>query len=534
MERIIEQLTAVCGRNRLFAFLNASTALFLALIFYVQLTVALISSNISTSQFLILLTVYYSVPGTFQLLVSYLIYRFCTDRIALLSFGAPILASLLNFFISPPVLFISEAYFLIVNFLYTVFYGWRRELLFIYTAFIFFLILSFPFGSFNKIFYLITLIFVLAFSTISGIAFNVFLRLLEINHYLDAISPSELKQELEKLFKRFFPYQKLTPDSVFKKKRVEGLKNPVVSIPLNHFLHKVSEKMKLLEEIERKERREREIIELLSIVEELKDPYTRGHSQNVAFYSEAIAKEMGLEEDETKTLRMAALLHDIGKLSVPDWVLIKPSPLSDKEFKLIKLHTVLGERILSRIEGFEEVAKVVRHHHEKIDGSGYPDGLKGEEIPLLSRIISVADIYDALTSDRPYRKALTPAEAIRIMEELPLDEEIFGVARKVLPGLKRMEFPVLYPELEELDRYKKTYVKRNFTKGNYPSDFCIFLIRFKSEEMLLSFLDQLLSVPADYIATFPINSTSQLVVCNREAEKHLLPLLSAAEIERIV
>ena len=292
--------------------------------------------------------------------------------------------------------------------------------------------------------------------------------------------------------------------------------------------------MKLLEEIERKERREREIIELLSITEELKDPYTRGHSQNVALYSEEIGKALGLEEREIKTLSMAALLHDIGKLGVPDWLLLKPSPLSEDEFNLIKLHTVLGEKILSRIEGFEEVARIVRYHHEKVDGSGYPDGLKGDEIPLLSRIISVADIYDALTSDRPYRGALPPHKALSIMKEMPLDKEIVEIAEKVLPNLKRLSFPISYPELEKLDRYKKLYVKRNFTKGKYPADFCMFLLKFRSEEILLSFLDQLTEIPAEYMATFPVNSTSQLLVCSRDAEKEVIPILSAAEIERIV
>jgi len=535
MERIIEQLTAVCGRNKLFAFLNTSIALFLALIFYFQLTVALmITSDISLSQYLTLLAVYYSIPGLFQLLVSYFTYRFCSETGALLSFGAPIIASLLNFFISPPVVFISEAYFLVVNFIYIAFYGWRRELPFIYTLFVLLLFLSSPFNAFNKIFYLITLVFVLIFSTISGIALNVFLKLLEVNHYVDNLSPFDLKQEIEVLFKKLFPYLNQTPDSLFRSKRVKGVKNPIVSIPINHFLHKVSEKMKLVEEIERKEKREREIIGLLSIVEELKDPYTRGHSHNVAYYSEQIARELGLKEEEIKTLKTAALLHDIGKLSVPDWLLLKPSPLSESEFKLVKLHTTIGEKILSRIEGFEEVARIVRSHHEKVDGSGYPDGLKGDEIPFLSKVISVADIYDALTSDRPYRGALSPKEALSIMEEMPLDREVLSVAKRVFPSLKRLSFPISYPELEELDRYKKVYVKRNFAKGKYPADFCIFLVKFKTEERLLNFLDQIAELPVDYVATFPLNSTSQLLVCSRSAEKLIIPSLSADEIERIV
>ena len=532
MERIIEQLATVCGKSRLFAVLNALTAITLAVIFYVQLTFALITANLPFSQFLRLLVFYYSIPGTIQLLISYLIYRFCSSRLAIWAFVAPLVASLLNFFVAPPVIFVSEAYFLVVNFIYTAVYGWRRELPLIYLLFLSILIPVSPFPPLEKTFYILTLLFILVFSAISGVALNVFLRLLEVNHHLDNLSPLEVKKQLEVLLKKLFPSLDMSSESVVKK--AGKIKNPLVSIPLNHFIHKVSEKMKLLEEIERKRRREQEIIALLSVVEELKDPYTKGHSLNVANYSELIGREMGLSDREINTLRTAALLHDIGKLSVPDWILLKPAPLTDDEFRFIKLHTIVGEKLLSRVEGFEEVAKIVRWHHERVDGSGYPDGLKGDEIPLFARIVAVADIYDALTSDRPYRKALSPSEALSLLEKMPLDREVVDVAKRVLPGQLRKDFPITFVELEELDRYKKLFTRRNFVRGKFPRELCIFQVEFREEDALMDFLSRLSSVSADYLLTLPTGRTSQLVVCDKSAEKSLLPIPQAAKIERIV
>jgi putative nucleotidyltransferase with HDIG domain/PAS domain S-box-containing protein len=136
-----------------------------------------------------------------------------------------------------------------------------------------------------------------------------------------------------------------------------------------------------------------------------KSKWTKGHSERVTHYAVAIAKEMGLLEKDIETLRIAALLHDVGKIGTYDVILDKPGRLNDEEWNLIRMHPVKGEEILRPIKQLQDILPIIRHHHERIDGKGYPDGLKGEEIPLLPRVIAVADSFDSMTSDRPYRPA---------------------------------------------------------------------------------------------------------------------------------
>ena len=143
------------------------------------------------------------------------------------------------------------------------------------------------------------------------------------------------------------------------------------------------------------------------------DPYTEWHSTRVAFYSMKIAEALSLSVREKGILLLSAVLHDVGKISIPRDILLKQGKLTKEEFAVIKKHPLVGERIVEPIN--REAAKIIRHHHEKWNGKGYPDGLKGEEIPLLSRIITVADVFDALTTNRPYRKAFTVEKALGIM-----------------------------------------------------------------------------------------------------------------------
>jgi putative two-component system response regulator len=155
----------------------------------------------------------------------------------------------------------------------------------------------------------------------------------------------------------------------------------------------------------------------LALSIEAKDPYTEGHCDRLSKYSVAMGEKLGLPQDLRVALRRGGLVHDIGKLSVPESILLKPGPLTPEERKIMEQHTVIGEKICAPLRSFRHVLPIIRHHHEKQDGSGYPDGLKGNDIPLTARILQVTDIYDALTTDRPYRKALPLDKAFSIMRD---------------------------------------------------------------------------------------------------------------------
>ncbi len=168
-----------------------------------------------------------------------------------------------------------------------------------------------------------------------------------------------------------------------------------------------------------------EIIHGLITAIELKDPYARGHSQRVMIYSELIAKK--IKYPDIETIRMAALLHDIGKIGIPEHILNKPDLLTPEEYDIVKAHPDYGYKILSNIEGFNRIKNIIRFHHERVDGKGYPAGMKDIIIPLESRIIAVADTFDAITSDRAYRKGMTSKEAIAELQRVKgtqLDEKI--------------------------------------------------------------------------------------------------------------
>jgi len=148
-----------------------------------------------------------------------------------------------------------------------------------------------------------------------------------------------------------------------------------------------------------------------------KDPYTEGHCERLAELSARLGEFIGLEATQIKALRRAGVVHDIGKVAVPDHILLKRGKLTAKERKCVQRHPLVGEGICAPLKSFQLVLPIIRHHHEKLDGTGYPDGLKGNAIPIAARVLQVVDVYDALTTARPYKKALPPAEALEIMED---------------------------------------------------------------------------------------------------------------------
>ncbi|WP_051001567.1 HD-GYP domain-containing protein [Thermosipho africanus] len=162
-----------------------------------------------------------------------------------------------------------------------------------------------------------------------------------------------------------------------------------------------------------------QIISALAEAVEIKDSVTGNHSKNVMNLSIELAKELDVSDPaELEAIKYGAILHDIGKIGIPEHILNKPGKLDDKEFEIMKKHTIFGEKIIKTIPGWDLVADVIRHHHENWDGSGYPDGLKDGEISLRAQIVAIVDVFVALTEDRPYRNGLSVEKAIEIMKEM--------------------------------------------------------------------------------------------------------------------
>lgn len=159
------------------------------------------------------------------------------------------------------------------------------------------------------------------------------------------------------------------------------------------------------------------VILSLGLTIEARDPYTRGHCERLAGYATALGERLGLAQDQLLALHRGTYLHDVGKVGIPDAVLLKAGRFTPEEHRLMQQHTIIGHALCGEMRSLEDVRPIVRHHHERPNGTGYPDGLAGEAIPLLARILSVVDVYDALTSERPYRAPLPVDQAIRDLRE---------------------------------------------------------------------------------------------------------------------
>ena len=213
---------------------------------------------------------------------------------------------------------------------------------------------------------------------------------------------------------------------------------------------------------------------------ERRDSYTAGHSKRVANYAFLIAKKLNFSEDDLKLIYRAGMLHDIGKIEIPDALLLKPESLTEGEYKLIKRHPKVGAELLSR-EPFFDLASIVLHHHEHYDGSGYPYGLKGSEIPFLSQIISIADVYDAVTTNRAYREAMSKKEALKIIEEgrgklfnpdiVDISKEIF-IKEEIINDTSQMPNNML-------DEIKFSYYFRDQLTGFFNINYLKFLLKHK-------------------------------------------------------
>jgi putative two-component system response regulator len=205
-----------------------------------------------------------------------------------------------------------------------------------------------------------------------------------------------------------------------KQDRLDGIKvgaDDFLTRPVDRteLLARVRSLLKLKQRTDELERAESVLFSLARSIEG-KDPYTHGHCERLSDYSFRLGEHLGLSEDQLVALRRAGIVHDVGKIAVPDAILLKPGRLTPDEWTIIREHSVVGERICAPLKSFRFVLPIIRHHHEKLDGSGYPDGLRGDAIPVTARVLQIVDVYDALTTDRPYKKAFSVTDALQTMK----------------------------------------------------------------------------------------------------------------------
>ena len=206
-----------------------------------------------------------------------------------------------------------------------------------------------------------------------------------------------------------------------KQDRIEGIKvgaDDFLSRPVDRteLLARVRSLSTLKHRTDELERAESVLFSLARSIEG-KDPYTHGHCERLADYSACLGEHLGLASDQITALRRAGVVHDIGKVAVPDTILLKPGRLTAEEWKLVQEHPLVGERICAPLKSFRSVLPIIRHHHEKLDGSGYPDGLRGDDIPVTARVLQIVDVYDALTTVRPYKSAFSITDALQTMKQ---------------------------------------------------------------------------------------------------------------------
>jgi putative two-component system response regulator len=206
-----------------------------------------------------------------------------------------------------------------------------------------------------------------------------------------------------------------------KQDRIQGIRDGAddfLTRPVDRteLLARVRSLLRLKHRTDELERAESVLFSLAHSIEG-KDPYTHGHCERLSEYSTSLGNCLGLPEEQITALRRAGIVHDIGKVAVPDAILLKPGRLTEEEWKVMREHTTVGERICAPLKSFRLVLPIIRHHHEKLDGSGYPDGIRGDAIPITARILQIVDVYDALTTERPYKRAFSITDALQTMKE---------------------------------------------------------------------------------------------------------------------
>ena len=295
---------------------------------------------------------------------------------------------------------------------------------------------------------------------------------------------------------------------------VDGyLLKPIDTMQMNDILYKVALKIKTFKENEEYKDNLEEIIEVVSAeslklydeklknydemliglvdILESRDPYTAGHSQRVAKYSKLIAENMGYSQEECAEVFHAALIHDLGKIAIPDSVLLKPGRLTELEFSLIKEHSTIGYNLLWKMDMFKKTAKVIKHHHEKYDGSGYPDGLKGDEIPIFSQIMAIADTFDAMTTSRIYKSSKTIKEALvelKSLSGLCFKADVIEKSFEVLSKITLSNYVNQIPK-NEFERERFSYFYRDQLTDAFNCDYLDVVLKSNQMSQKYDFIE---------------------------------------------
>ena len=228
---------------------------------------------------------------------------------------------------------------------------------------------------------------------------------------------------------------------------------------------------------------EQEIVEMFTTIIEEKDAYTAGHSKRVAMYSCKIAEALKCSNAEQNLIYQAGLLHDIGKILTPESILLKPRKFTRSEYTIIKNHSTDGEKMLGFISAFKPYMPLIRHHHERYDGTGYPDALSGDAIPFLSRILSVADSFDAMTTNRIYKPRKTIASAIKELEKYSgtqFDPDVVAAAVSVLSDFKEVSYLYQWPE-DTIQEERFAHFYKDTITPAYTGEYLNYFLRNNSD-----------------------------------------------------
>jgi len=228
---------------------------------------------------------------------------------------------------------------------------------------------------------------------------------------------------------------------------------------------------------------EQHIFSLVDILER-RDSYTAGHTKRVARYSVLIAEQMGFSKEKIDDLQRACMLHDIGKISTPDSILLKPGKLTPLEYEIIKEHVVVSYELLANVDIYKDIAEIVRHHHEHYDGSGYPQGLKGDEIPILSQIMTVADAFDAMTTNRIYKTKKSVKVALQELNKLASVQFNGEVVKAALVALKDVEVKLNITQRPQtkIEKERFAYFYKDLTTGVYNKNYLEFVLAYNSTD----------------------------------------------------